>query len=185
MRDPARAMLRQRIGQKTDDTAMMNRRALLGSVACLGLAGCASRFKRYDGPEVTRVVVDKGRRRMVLLHHDQVLQAYRVDLGFAPDGHKRQEGDGRTPEGRYLIDRRNPNSAFHLSLGISYPNATDIAAADAAGVSPGGDIFIHGRGGHHRGKGRDWTAGCISIRDREIEDVYAMVRDGTVIDILP
>ncbi|MBK1636127.1 L,D-transpeptidase family protein [Rhodovulum adriaticum] len=164
---------------------MMTRRVMLGAAACAALAGCGSKFKSYDGPEVTRVVVMKSQRRMYLLHHDKVLKDYRVDLGFAPEGHKRQEGDGRTPEGRYVIDRRNPNSEFHLSLGISYPNTKDVEVARAAGQSPGGDIFIHGRAGKHRGKGRDWTAGCISVKDREIEDVYAMVRKGTVIDILP
>lgn len=164
---------------------MMKRRAVLAGAMCLALAGCGSKFKTYDGPEVTRVVVQKQQRRMYLLHDDQVLKGYEVDLGFAPRGDKLHEGDGRTPEGRYLIDRRNPNSDFHLSLGISYPNEADIAEAQALGRDPGGDIFIHGRAGHHRGKGRDWTAGCISVRDHEIEDVYAMVRDGTAIDILP
>lgn len=122
---------------------------------------------------------------MHLLHHDQVLKTYRIALGYAPLGDKRHEGDGRTPEGRYYIDRRNPNSEFHLSLGISYPNRADIAEAAALGKPAGGDIFIHGRAGRHRGKGRDWTAGCIAVKDREIEDIYAMVREGTVIDILP
>lgn len=164
---------------------MMNRRALLGVGLCLALAGCGSKFRTYDGPEVTRVVVLKQQRRMYLLHQDQVLKGYRVDLGFSPDGHKQHEGDGRTPEGRYIIDRRNPNSEFHLSLGISYPNEADIAQAREMGKPPGGDIFIHGRAGKHRGKGTDWTAGCISVADREIEDVYAMVRDGTAVDILP
>lgn len=150
------------------------------------VAGCGSKFKTYYGPEVTRVLVYKGERKMYLLHHDEVLKSYRFDLGFAPDGHKQFEGDGRTPEGEYRIDRRNPNSAFHLSIGISYPNAQDIARARAAGKSPGGDIFIHGRPNlKKRGLRPDWTAGCISVKDREIEDIYAMVRDGTPISIYP
>lgn len=150
------------------------------------VAGCASKFKTYYGPEVTRVLVYKGERKMYLLHHDEVLKAYNIDLGFAPEGHKQFEGDGRTPEGEYRIDRRNPNSAFHLSIGISYPNAEDIARARAAGKSPGGDIFIHGRPNKKkRGHGPDWTAGCISVKDREMEDIYAMVRDGTPISIYP
>lgn len=149
------------------------------------LGGCASKFKTYHGPEVTRVVVHKSARRMYLLHHDRVLSSHRVDLGFAPAGHKQAEGDGRTPEGRYLIDRRNPDSRFHLSLGISYPNAADIARARAAGRDPGGDIFIHGRARPFAWQRRDWTAGCIAVTDREMRDIYAMVRTGTPIDILP
>jgi len=164
---------------------MIGRRAFVAAGACLALSACSSKFKTYDGPEVTRVVVMKGRRQMYLMHHDMVLKAYRIDLGFAPDGHKFREGDGRTPEGRYYIDRRNPNSDFHLSIGISYPNERDVEVARAQGFDPGGDIFIHGRARKNRGKGPDWTAGCISVGDREMEDIYAMVRDGTLIDIFP
>lgn len=152
----------------------------------VGLTGCSSKFKTYNGPEVTQVVIDKGARKMYLLHHQEVLKSYPVDLGFAPAGHKTRRGDGRTPEGRYVIDRRNPNSAFHLSLGISYPNAADRLRAKMEGVDPGGDIFIHGQPNEKKwGNGRDWTAGCISIKDRHIEDAYAMVRNGTPVLITP
>lgn len=152
----------------------------------LTLGGCAhNKFRKYHGPEVTRVVVLKGERKMLLYHNDRVLARHRIDLGFAPDGHKRFEGDGRTPEGRYFIDRRNPDSSFHLSIGISYPNAADIEAARAAGKPPGGDIFIHGQSNLLKKRGSDWTAGCISVSNREIEKIYAMVNDGTVIDIYP
>ncbi len=151
-----------------------------------GLSACSSKFKTYNGPEVTHVVVNKGDRRMFLLHHKKVLKAYDIDLGFAPRGHKRFEGDGKTPEGTYLIDRRNPNSDFHLSIGISYPNQRDVVLARAAGKSPGGDIFIHGQPNKKKsGNGPDWTAGCISVKNREIEDIYAMVRNGTPITIHP
>ena len=114
-----------------------------------------------------------------------VLKTYPMGLGFAPVGHKQFEGDGRTPEGSYFIDRRNPNSLFHLSIGISYPNAADRAFAKAQGKSPGGDIFIHGgpRKGIDPVDKRDWTAGCIAVTDRQIEQVYAMVRNGTPVDI--
>lgn len=147
------------------------------------LSGCAekTKFRTYRGPEVTRVIVNKGEREMFLLHHRKVLKRYQVDLGFAPAGHKQFEGDGRTPEGEYLIDRRNPDSAFHLSLGISYPNEADIAYAEAHGKSPGGDIFIHGEPNALAVFNPDWTAGCISVKNREMEDVYAMVRNGTPI----
>jgi murein L,D-transpeptidase YafK len=159
------------------------RTALLGGLA-LGLAGCSSKFRTYEGPEVTRLQMFKGDRNLFLFDNTSVLKAYRIDLGFAPEGPKRFEGDGKTPEGAYTVDRRNPDSLFHLSIGISYPNEADIAFAAAQGREPGGDIFIHGgpRPGIDAIK-PDWTAGCIAVSDREIEDIYAMVRDGTPIDI--
>ncbi len=152
-------------------------------VASLAVAGCSSKFLSYDGPEVTSIVVNKGERRLYLMNHDQVLRNYRFDLGFAPDGDKKVEGDGKTPEGDYIIDRRNPNSSFHLSLGISYPNARDIAEARALGQSPGGEIFIHGQPNLVPANGPDWTAGCIAIKNREIEQMYAMVKNGTAISL--
>ncbi|MEM1387819.1 MAG: L,D-transpeptidase family protein [Pseudomonadota bacterium] len=153
--------------------------------AMVALSGCSSKFKTYDGPEVTRVVVYKDARKMYLMHNDAVLVEHEIELGFAPGGHKRFEGDGRTPEGRYLIDRRNPNSSFHLSLGISYPNPQDVEVARAAGRSPGGDIFIHGQAPLIGKRGADWTAGCIAVPNDEMEWIYAMVQNGTVIDIYP
>lgn len=155
------------------------------ALVAVTLAGCASKFKTYDGPEVTQIVVNKEARRMYLLHNTEVLRAFDVGLGFAPVGDKQVEGDGKTPEGTYIIDRRNPNSAFHLSLGVSYPNEADIAEAEALGKSPGGDIFIHGKPRKYRKAPRDWTWGCIAVSDREIEDVYAMVKNGTPISINP
>ncbi len=154
-------------------------------ILAFGLTACgSSKFKTYKGPAVTSVQVHKGQRKMYLLHHEKVLKSYDVALGFAPDGHKQFEGDGRTPEGTYRIDRRNPNSEFHLSIGISYPNQADRDYAAALGKSPGGDIFIHG-GPRRPVTRRDWTAGCIAVTDREMERIYAMVKDGTPIHILP
>jgi murein L,D-transpeptidase YafK len=154
-------------------------------LAATAVAGCEQpKFETYSGPQVTRIEVHKSSRRMYLLHQEQVLRGYDIDLGFAPEGHKTQEGDGRTPQGRYYIDRRNPNSAFYLSIGISYPNAADRAQASARGVDPGGDIFIHGTPKAHR-RARDWTAGCIAVTDREMREIYAMVPMRTVIDIFP
>jgi murein L,D-transpeptidase YafK len=167
----------------------MQRRAVLTILTLglvLGLGGCApSKFHRYNGPEVTRVVVQKSQRKLYLMHDGAVLKSFGIDLGFAPVGHKEFEGDGKTPEGSYIIDRRNPNSEFHLSLGISYPNPQDVEVARAAGKEPGGDIFIHGGRRRQDRSGPDWTFGCISVSDKEVEDIYAMVRDGTQIDINP
>lgn len=157
----------------------------LCALLLLGAAACSSKFKTYNGPEVTRVVVYKDARKMYLLHHTQALKVYDIHLGGTPVGHKQFEGDGKTPEGHYVIDRRNPNSKFHLSIGIDYPNEADRAYALSQGKRPGGDIFIHGRPKLYRSWGDDWTAGCIAVTDQEIEDIYAMVRDGTPISIYP
>jgi len=157
-------------------------------LASLALAACSrSKFRSYNGPEVTSIVVNKSALKMYLLHGDEVLKDYNIDLGFAPAGPKQFRGDGKTPEGTYLIDRRNPNSSFHLSLGISYPNAQDVAFARAQGKEPGGDIFIHGRPNDRSqpSNGENWTAGCIAVKNREMEEIYAMVRKGTVITIRP
>ena len=158
----------------------------LGLLAALAVSGC-SRGRVYSGPPVTSIVVNKSSKRMYLLSQAEILKAYDVDLGFAPAGPKQFEGDGRTPEGSYVIDRRNPDSLFHLSVGISYPNEADIAFAEAQGRSPGGDIFIHGQPNNDKkaGKKANWTAGCIAVKDEEIEDVYAMLRPGVPIVIYP
>ncbi|MCA1336083.1 L,D-transpeptidase family protein [Pseudooceanicola marinus] len=162
----------------------MKRRAVL-SLVLAAVATACSKFQTYRGPEVTRIHVLKGQRRMYLMHHDEVLKAYDIGLGFAPVGHKQFEGDGKTPEGAYIIDRRNPNSEFHLSIGVSYPNEADMAFAEEQGRSPGGDIFIHGKPRKYRNAPQDWTAGCISVSDKEVEEIYAMVGNGTPIYIHP
>lgn len=165
---------------------MVSIRAALAVAAVLLVAACGSKFRTYDGPEVTRILVYKESRRLYLMHDDTALRAYMIDLGFAPVGDKKVESDGKTPEGNYFIDRRNPDSDFHLSLGISYPAPHDEFEARELGAGPGGDIFIHGgpRPGKDRG-GPDWTAGCIAVTDEEIEEIYAMVRTGTPISIYP
>jgi len=159
-------------------------RRLMMIGAALGLAGCATKFKAYDGPQVTRIEVFKGARVLQLIGGKTLLKKYNFELGFAPTGHKQIEGDGRTPEGAYRIDRLNPNSRFHLSVGISYPNAKDRAVAKSMGKSPGGDIFIHGTPDGYVGKD-DWTWGCIAVTNAEMEEIYAMVTIGTVIYIYP
>ena len=162
---------------------MISRRTLLGGAAALAassLAGCSTKFRSYDGPPVTQIIVAKAPRRMYLLSGTTALRAFEIELGGDPLGPKRMEGDMKTPEGAYWIDRRNPNSSYHLSLGISYPNAYDLAYAQALGVPPGGNIFIHGTPREKRRNG-DWTAGCIAVTNREMEDIYAMVGEGTPI----
>lgn len=164
---------------------MKRRHLLLSGVAAVGLGACSppGKIKPYYGPDVTYVVVNKGARKMYLFHNEKVLREYIIDLGFEPIGDKFFEGDGRTPEGHYFIDRRNPNSRFHLSLGISYPNARDRAEAAALGKPPGGDIFIHGESNPLKRKREDWTWGCVAVTNPEMEEVYSMVRNGTPIKI--
>lgn len=166
----------------------MNRRnLLLGGCALTTLAACgdSAKFVAYNGPQVTQMQVYKSDRMMYLLHNDEVLESYKIGLGGDPVGPKQFEGDGKTPEGLYYINRRNPNSAYYLSIGISYPNPQQVAFAQSQGKKAGGDIFIHGRDGKNKGRGKDWTAGCIAVKDKEIRDIYAMVRDGTPIFIFP
>lgn len=160
---------------------MISRRSMMIGSA-LGLAGCTAGASQYQGPEVTRIQVFKEQRVLQLINDRTLLKAYKFDLGFAPVGHKTQEGDGRTPEGAYRIDRRNPYSRFHLSLGISYPNRNDAAAARARGVHPGGDIFIHGTPEKWLGT-PDWTWGCIAVKNHEMDEIYAMVQTNTKIFI--
>ena len=112
-------------------------------LAAIGLSACG-RVVQPDLPTVTSVYVLKSQRQLLLLNGNEIVKSYDFEMGFAPEGHKQFEGDGKTPEGVYYIDRRNPNSQFHLSLGISYPNRADYAYAQSQGRLPGGDIFIHG-----------------------------------------
>ncbi len=150
-----------------------------------GLAACGgSKFKTYNGPEVTQIQVHKGDRKLYLFHHDKVLKTYDIALGGNPIGHKQFEGDGKTPEGIYYISNRNPNSTYHLSLRVSYPNDADRAYATSQGKAPGGDIFIHG-GPPYKTSKNDWTAGCIAVSDKQIEQIYSMIKPGTPIIILP
>lgn len=137
------------------------------------------------------VLVLKAARRLILYRGGQPLREYRISLGDGADeGPKRFEGDGRTPEGLYVIDWRNENSVSYLSLHISYPNEQDVAFAASHGRSAGGDIMIHGinNGWGFLGalqRTRDWTAGCIALTNREMREVWSLVPDGTPIEIRP
>ena len=161
-------------------------RLMAGVLLLAVVASCGpSKFKTYNGPPVTQIVVNKNARQMLFFSGPSIIAAYDVGLGTEPVGHKQFSGDGKTPEGLYYINRRNPNSAYHLSLGISYPNDADREEAKALGKAPGGDIFIHG--GPRRPEDRrkaDWTAGCIAVSDDEMEEIWSLVPTGTPIAIL-
>jgi murein L,D-transpeptidase YafK len=156
--------------------------------AALLLTGGATAETPLLLPEIDHIVVRKAERVIRLYSQDRLVHTITgIQLGDAPLGPKRFQGDERTPEGRYAIDYGNPASSYHLSLHISYPNAADAAYARAQGRSPGGLIFIHGQpndwpAGRVPG---DWTDGCIAVSDEEIEALWEAVPDGAVIDILP
>lgn len=136
--------------------------------------------------KVDRVLIEKAARRMTVYRAGQSLQTYQIALGFGAAGDKERQGDGRTPEGHFRIDRRNDQSAYHLSLGLDYPLKDDRNRAVAAGYDPGGDIMIHGQPNGlapdriFRG---DWTAGCIAVTNAEIEELWAAIDIGTAVEI--
>ncbi|HYN39476.1 MAG TPA: L,D-transpeptidase family protein [Rhodospirillales bacterium] len=137
-----------------------------------------------------RVLVVKSERMLYLLRDDQVIASYRVALGRSPIGHKVFQGDGRTPEGLYELDRRNLGSQFYRSIRISYPSARDYAEARKYGEQPGGLVMIHGQSGNsgtgYYGSRRwDWTEGCIAVSNAEMDQIWAATDEGTPIEILP
>jgi murein L,D-transpeptidase YafK len=137
-----------------------------------------------------RVIVMKKERTLTLMSQGKVLKTYKVALGGDPVGAKTRQGDHKTPEGVYQLDRRNAQSQFYKSIHISYPDAKDTTRAKKLGVSPGGDVYVHGLpngykwlGAGHRLK--DWTDGCVAVTDEEIDEIWRVVPDGTVIEIRP
>lgn len=138
--------------------------------------------------EIDKLVVIKSKRQLLVYCKNELLKTYNISLGFDPIGHKKVEGDGKTPEGSYFINDKNPNSGYYLNLGISYPNQADIEKANMLGQSPGGDIKIHGLrnglgliGKFHRYF--DWTHGCIALTNQEIKELYDNVPFGIEIQI--
>jgi murein L,D-transpeptidase YafK len=166
-------------------------RFLLALVASLALAGCGQVAAQVAlDKDVDRITVDKARHTMSVYRGGMLLKTFPVALGRGGPGPKAAQGDGKVPEGKYRITGRNPDSAYHLSLRIGYPNEGQRAAAVARGVDPGDDIMIHGLpngrgdwGAAHRFV--DWTDGCIAVTDDEIEELWKHVPDGTPIDIKP
>ncbi len=162
-------------------------RAILLALAALWQAVSPRPLPPLEGP-VDLIRVDKSDRLLLLVRDGEVLRAYPVSLGFAPEGDKRREGDGRTPEGTFRIDRLNPESRFHLSLGLDYPQPEDVRRAAREGASPGGDIFIHGQPAGIEGRARlagDWTAGCIAVTNANMEEIWRVADLGTRVEIVP
>ena len=168
---------------------------VLLTVLCLALATFVLyyfwRSKKLDTSKpIDRIVVVKHKRELTLYSKGEAVKSYPISLGKSPEGAKQFEGDMKTPEGIYTINDKNPNSAFYLNLGVSYPNAEDVAYAESQGKSAGSLIKIHGlRNGRgfigklHRWK--DWTHGCIAVSNDEMKELYDNVPIGTEIEILP
>jgi murein L,D-transpeptidase YafK len=136
------------------------------------------------------ILVEKVARRLTLFVNNRKIKTYKIALGRNPIGPKLEKGDMRTPEGLYYIDARNPESKYHMSLHLSYPNEVDLEIAALASVSPGGNIMIHGAGEEYAWMGKfhvvhDWTEGCIAVTNDEIEEIWNIVPDGTIIEIRP
>jgi murein L,D-transpeptidase YafK len=175
---------------------------LSASVAAMSvLPGCAVRQAQLQASTAVQrsmplladeVLVKKGQRRLYLMRDGKPFRTYRVALGFAPVGHKERQGDGRTPEGRYVLDWRNANSRFTKAINISYPNARDRARAAASGDKPGGAIMIHGeprrRVDPELGdliRYEDWTEGCVAVSNLAMDEIWRYTLDGTPIEIRP
>jgi tetratricopeptide (TPR) repeat protein len=146
-------------------------------------------FASQKGP-ADKILIEKKERRLTLFSKGKVLKTYKIALGGNPDGPKERQGDNKTPEGTYVIDSRNKDSRHHISLHISYPNEKDKKRAKELGVSPGGDIMIHGIKNGFSWAGDfqtrvDWTKGCIAVTDEEIEEINSLVPNGTIVEIRP
>jgi murein L,D-transpeptidase YafK len=137
-----------------------------------------------------RVLVVKSERRLYLVRDNKIWRSYRIALGRSPIGHKVFEGDGRTPEGLYVLDRKNAGSRFYRSIHISYPSSLDISEARDYGGRPGGLVMIHGQtsngpNGYYDYRRGDWTEGCIAVSNAEMDEIWTAIEEGTPIEILP
>lgn len=157
---------------------MIGRRTFIAAgVGALGALAMPSLALAAGPGRIGHIQVRKAARKLDLISPDRkLIKSYDMRLGFTPVGAKRFQGDGRTPEGIYRIDRKNSQSAFHLSLGVSYPSRKDRSYAASRGRSPGGDIFIHGQPNGYRGICEyDWTRGCIAVSNDEVEELWRLI----------
>lgn len=150
----------------------------------------ASEPKTTVKEPIDSIVVIKNTRQMQVFHHQKLVKVYHVCLGPEPVGAKHFRNDGKTPEGMYYVNGKNPNSHYHKALGVSYPSSQDIVYADHFGKPTGGDIKIHGLPNDYKGApddtvNDDWTLGCIALNNEDIDEVYAHVTVGIWVNILP
>lgn len=136
------------------------------------------------------VRVNKSEGKLYLLKSGKTFAGFPVVFGAQPKGHKQQEGDERTPEGRYVLDYKKADSGYFKAIHISYPNAQDVARAKQRGISPGGAVMIHGQ---KNGLGWlspvaqlvNWTNGCIALSNKDMQVVWEAVDAGTPIEVEP
>jgi murein L,D-transpeptidase YafK len=141
-------------------------------------------------PVADAVIIDKSARELHLLNNGEIFRTFRIALGISPTGDKKKEGDFKTPEGKYLLDMRNPNSDYFLSIHVSYPSAVDRREANQVGAAPGGAIMIHGQPNlpsHSETyyRTQDWTNGCIALSNSDMIDIWLMTGNDTPIEIRP
>ncbi len=166
-----------------------SRASLLPAIAALALLAPAT-AGAGEFPVADLVVIEKAQRKLYLLKEGKIFRTFRIALGIRPIGDKKQEGDFKTPEGSYTLDRRNPNSEFFLSIRVSYPDAADMREAAALGVDPGGSIMIHGQPNEPTRseayyRTQDWTNGCIAVSNSDMIDIWLMTGENTPIEIRP
>lgn len=185
--DAATAPTTSVVGEPAAQLAALGAGVVSGTDKTSGAAGAgpSTSFESAD-----RVIVDKSDRRLYLLKHGKVVAEYPIKLGLNPYGHKQQEGDFRTPEGKYTLSRRNSRSDFFLAIQVSYPNKEDAAVAKENGWQPGGLIMIHGQPNVPKRPAdfyanRDWTDGCIALSNADMVDVWLRTTVGTPIEIRP
>jgi murein L,D-transpeptidase YafK len=141
-------------------------------------------------PVADAVIIDKSARELHLLNNGEIFRTFKIALGISPTGDKKKEGDFKTPEGKYLLDMRNPNSDYFLSIHVSYPSAVDRREANQVGAAPGGAIMIHGQPNlpsHSETyyRTQDWTNGCIALSNSDMIDIWLMTGNDTPIEIRP
>ena len=140
---------------------------------------------------IDSIVVFKAKREMITFHNAKKVKRYIISLGMEPLGKKQFEGDLRTPEGLYFIDKRDTISSYHTNLNISYPSIADSTFAATQGKKAGGEIKIHGFPNNHTKQqeknflSTDWTIGCIALSDFEVDELYKWVIENCPILILP
>ena len=147
-------------------------------------------FSSYSKDKIDIIIVKKSERVLYAIKDDKVIKKYNIALGKNPNGHKKVDGDKKTPEGYYFIDGKNAKSKFFLSLHTSYPNFHDKQIALKNKVSPGEHIAIHGLPplnllAQYLFDGADWTDGCIALNNSDMKELWDLTEEGTQILIRP
>ena len=171
-------------------SVMTDPRLIAKSVLAVFVLLTPALIQAGEFPMADRVVIEKANRNLHLLKDGEIFRTFRIALGIRPVGHKKQEGDFKTPEGNYTLDVRNENSDFFLSIHVSYPSRSDWREANRLGVDPGGSIMIHGQPNmpiHSETyyRTQDWTNGCIALSNSDMIDIWLMTGEDTPIEIHP